>query len=304
MKIRLGLICLGASIALAQSENGNVLAKVKTLPIQPGTVALLHLAAGYTTSISLPDEISSVVVGDPVTFKAEHSEAEPRLVFFKPTTTLPSETNALITTKLGQEISLYLVSEGKPESDTPVDFLVEYRRPHALVISSSQPSFLVPETRSLSSDSSIELNAATTREPEALASALEQQKASPPAWVGQKFRAAIGKSVAWNGKTILAFSILNDSPRSIEILPPELELSEGAQTGKRITAAPIPISGYRITSRRLASGQRADGVVTFERPTFKESAETLQLRLAQADQVDRPLLLQVPFTPEIQGGEQ
>jgi hypothetical protein len=37
---------------------------------------------------------------------------------------------------------------------------------------------------------------------------------------------------------------------------------------------------------------------------FKESTEKLQLQLAAADQVDRPILLPVPFTATIQGGVQ
>jgi len=69
-------------------------------------------------------------------------------------------------------------------------------------------------------------------------------------------------------------------------------------------AEPIPISEYRMTSRRLVPGQRADGVVVFERPTFKESTENLELQLARADQVDRPILLPVPFTTASQGGVQ
>lgn len=85
-------------------------------------MTVLHLAPGYTTSIRLPEEISSVVVGNPASFKAEHSESEAKLVFFKPTTSQRSESNALITTKSGQEISLHLVSVGKGADNARVDF--------------------------------------------------------------------------------------------------------------------------------------------------------------------------------------
>ena len=54
-------------------------------------------------------------------------------------------------------------------------------------------------------------------------------------------------------------------------------------------------------TRRLAPGERADGVVVFERPAFKESSEKLQLQIAQAEQVDHPILLPVPFTANSQG---
>jgi hypothetical protein len=89
-------------------------------------------------------------------------------------------------------------------------------------------------------------------------------------------------------------------------LPPGIELAGSVRGNKdkQIKAEPIPITEYRMTSRRLAPGERADGVVVFERPAFKESREKLELQLARADQVDRPILLPVPFTPASQGGMQ
>ena len=63
----------------------------------------------------------------------------------------------------------------------------------------------------------------------------------------------------------------------------------------------MAVSEYRMTTRRLAPGERSDGVVVFERPAFKESSEKLQLQIAQAEQVDHPILLLVPFTANSQG---
>ena len=105
-------------------------------------------------------------------------------------------------------------------------------------------------------------------------------------------------------QTILGFSVLNSSKRVVELLPPQLELSGDAhgKSGKRIKAEPVAVAEYRMTTRRLAPGQRADGVVVFERPAFKESSERLQLQLAEAEQVDRPILLPVPFTATSVGG--
>jgi len=50
-----------------------------------------------------------------------------------------------------------------------------------------------------------------------------------------------------------------------------------------------------MTSRRLAPGERVDGVAVFECPAFKESNERLELRMAQADQVDHPMLVPCHF---------
>jgi hypothetical protein len=108
----------------------------------------------------------------------------------------------------------------------------------------------------------------------------------------------LGDSLEMNHQTILSFSVLNDSKRVIELLPPQLELTGNAHSngGKRIKGDPVAISDYRLTTRRLQPGQRADGVIVFERPSFKESTEKLQLQLAEAEQVDRPILLPIPFT--------
>jgi hypothetical protein len=140
--------------------------------------------------------------------------------------------------------------------------------------------------------------------PDLVAQELEKQKSlSTPAWEGKELRAAVGASVKRDHQTSLGFSILNSSNRTIELLPPQVELSgTGRGSGnKRIKAEPVAISEYRLTTRRLAPGERADGVVVFERPAFKESSEQLQLQLAQAEAVDRPILFPVPFTANSQG---
>lgn len=137
---------------------------------------------------------------------------------------------------------------------------------------------------------------------------LERQKAvSSPAWEGKELLTALGESSQYEHQTILRFSVLNHSKRVVELLPPQIEFSGTAMRKKgkgRIKAEPIAVSEYRMTSRRLAPGERADGVVVFERPAFKESGEKLQLQLAEAAQVDRPILLPVPFTATSSGGGQ
>jgi hypothetical protein len=55
------------------------------------------------------------------------------------------------------------------------------------------------------------------------------------------------------------------------------------------------VNSFKANGRRLAPGERVDGVVTFDRPGFKQSQERLLLELASANSVDKPLLLPVPF---------
>jgi len=98
---------------------------------------------------------------------------------------------------------------------------------------------------------------------------------------------------------------LNNSQHWVELLPPQVELGNpngkhnqttGDRSKKKVLADQVAIVDYRFTQRRLAPGARADGVVRFVRPDFKQFQEHLQLVLAAADAVNRPILLDLPFT--------
>jgi hypothetical protein len=71
--------------------------------------------------------------------------------------------------------------------------------------------------------------------------------------------------------------------------------------GTHIIADQLEIRDYRLSSTRLEPGARADGVVLFDRPNYKQSSEKLLLQIAQSDKVDQPVLIQLPFTPPIAG---
>src|SRR5580704_9175800 len=74
-------ISLLSGMASAQTELPQ--ARILNLSIDPEQVVVLHVRPGYVSSIRVLEEVSSVVLGDPGAFKAEHSEDEPQLVFFK-----------------------------------------------------------------------------------------------------------------------------------------------------------------------------------------------------------------------------
>jgi hypothetical protein len=122
-------------------------ARIVNLNVDPEQVVVLHLRPGYVSSVRVLEEVSSVVLGDPGSFKAEHSDAEPQLVFFKATSAKPAETNALITTRGGHEISLSLVSQGKSDRSEPVDYVLYCERPRSFLIASTHPIFVVGETK-------------------------------------------------------------------------------------------------------------------------------------------------------------
>src|SRR5579863_6455736 len=95
-------------------------------------VITLRLSPRVATSIRMPEPVNSVVVGDPENFQAEHSEHEPELVTVKPVGTQAAQTNLLITTTLGHQANLLLISFGEQNSATQtVDVLLKYGKPTA-----------------------------------------------------------------------------------------------------------------------------------------------------------------------------
>jgi hypothetical protein len=57
----------------------------------------------------------------------------------------------------------------------------------------------------------------------------------------------------------------------------------------------MAINDYRISSRRLGPDESTEGVVVFDRPAFKEARERLLLEIAEAEAIDRPVLVPIAF---------
>ena len=58
--------------------------RVATITINPKEVTVLHLRPEFESTIRMPEEMPSVILGSPEEFKAEHNEGEPEYVFVKP----------------------------------------------------------------------------------------------------------------------------------------------------------------------------------------------------------------------------
>ena len=101
----------------------------------------------------------------------------------------------------------------------------------------------------------------------------------------------------------VAFSIANNSSRTVELLPPQVQLSGTAKQKhhKAIKAEQVAVKDYRLAARRLPPGAATEGTVVFERPAFKESREQLLLQIAQAEEVDRPVLAPIAFVAPAKG---
>jgi len=144
LKILAGVVC---TCLLSSAQVPEVRPQVAGRAVQEGQVTVVYLAPRFATAIRMPDAVNSVVLGDPDSFTAEHSEREPQIVFVKPITEKATQTNLLISTTRGYQANLLLISRGQPAGTQPnVDFMMRYRPAARFIIEQSAPSVSVAQT--------------------------------------------------------------------------------------------------------------------------------------------------------------
>lgn len=124
---------------------------------------------------------------------------------------------------------------------------------------------------------------------------------APESVKGDRVRAGVSRVIDGGQQVIVLFSAINPTKHAILLMPPQVQLG-GTKTGgkstrkqKWTTAEQLPIQDFRLNRRRIGAGERADGVVVFERPPYKQSTETLLLQIADSGAVDRPALAPIGF---------
>ena len=333
---------------------GAAICSGQTLIVQPqiaaqvmreGQVTTVYLAPRFATAIRMPDAINSVVLGDPESFSAEHSDREPQVVFVKPITTKPAQTNVLILTARGYEANVLLISRGEaPGTQEAVDFLMRYRPAGRFLIEPSIRSGSVAETKPLeqgtaappderrshgvgqrSADSEAgpirpvsfsnkeEKGAGpgsdTSRDLEGL---LERQRRAPlPVLYGERpgiappgneiLKAGVSEVIDQGKQVVVLFSAVNMQHHAVELMPPQVQLAGTVKKGAIVrhkvwsNSEQLAVEEFRLSRRRLGPAERADGVLIFQRPPFKQSNETLLLQIADSGAVDRPALAPIGF---------
>jgi hypothetical protein len=141
---------------------------------------------------------------------------------------------------------------------------------------------------------------------------LEQQESSPlpvlygehvgeESTEGDRVRAGVSRVIDGGEHVVVLFSVVNPTKHAILLMPPQVQLGGRTTSGKVAhhqkwsTAEQLPIEDFRLNRRRLGPGERADGVVVFVRPPYKQSNETLLLQVADSGAVDRPALAPIGF---------
>lgn len=337
-------LCLALGTGAASAQIPNVEPRVVTQAELREKVTVVEVAPRFVTTIRVPETVNSVVVGDPSAFQVEHSDHEPRLVFVKSLSVKPSESNLLISTAGGREISLMLISRGEHGSPDPVrvDFLLQYEVSRGFLIAPSAfPFALVGTTVPLAQAGGVEIHASVrpakaaegagsgpsvVGDPLSVSSGptpdgirigsleqlVEQQELAPlPVLYGQRVgeqaengdrvRAGVSRVMDSGQQVVVLFSVVNPTRHAILLMPPQVQLGGRTTAGKFIrhskwsTSEQLPVLDFRLNKRRLGPAERADGVVVFERPPYKQSNETLLLQMAEAGAVDRPALAPIGF---------
>jgi len=146
----------------------------------------------------------------------------------------------------------------------------------------------------------------------ALDDLLDRQRHAPlPVLYGQKpgisppgkelVKTGVSEVIDQGSEVVVLFSAMNVQDHAVELMPPQIQLGGMKKSGTIIrksrwsTAEQLPVTDFRISRRRLGPGERADGVVVFKRPSFKQSTETLFLQMAESGAVDRPALAPIGF---------
>ena len=145
-----GWLSLLLLTAAASAQQTTIDPQVRTKPTADHKITTIELTAHFVTTIRVPEPVNSVVVGDPALFQVEHSEHEPELVFVKALTAADAESNLLISTAKGRQISILLVSHGRGASPAKVDFLLRYQTAGGFLIEpEAVPFALVAQTASM-----------------------------------------------------------------------------------------------------------------------------------------------------------
>ena len=118
---------------------------------------------------------------------------------------------------------------------------------------------------------------------------------------GDRLRVGVGEVLDGGDQVTVLFSVVNTSKHAILLMPPQVQLGGKNETGKLVkhdrwsTAEQLPVAEFRLSRRRVGTGDRADGVVVFQRPPYKQSTEQLFLQMAESGAVDRPALAPIGF---------
>lgn len=212
--------------SLSDAMQNQVGARVATVTISPNEVTVLHLRPEFESSIRMPEEITSVILGSPGIFKAEHNEGEPELCL----------------RQAGHQGSCSIQSAGSDQirsaryvgahqrrntagTSQPVDFLLEYRGSRSFLIGPTTASGEKSPEKPPSAAAEVNIPLRTANLSAIELELAQQERVNSPAWTkwnGKQIETSIGDIRQWRNQTIVSYSIYNDSSQPVEIVPPQI----------------------------------------------------------------------------------
>jgi hypothetical protein len=96
---------------------------------------------------------------------------------------------------------------------------------------------------------------------------------------GNRLRTGISEVLDGDQNVIVLFSVVNTSKHAILLMPPQIQLGGKNKSGKSIkhehqsTTEQLVVIDFRLSRRRIGPGERAAGVVRFERPPTSRYAD-------------------------------
>jgi hypothetical protein len=299
---------------IPKNKGGSTSLQIAFNPVSAAVVQDIHLRPLYVTAIKLPHAVTTVAVGAPTLFDAEHKDEAPNLVFIKPSTHDPAESNLLIAMDNGETVSVRLISPGDFGSADNVDSVVNYNGTKSLFARrGGEPVVAVRNTASGT------VGAAAMASPvpplDAATALANQNEVATPQWFTAKdltrmIRAnalapnniaiAIGQIRQDGDEMTVSFSVLNVSDHWVLIMPPQVDLSNPLASKKDkkkngTFAEPVRVTDYHLENPKLSPGARADGSVTIRKPESKLARESLLLHIATSASIDTPVYFPLPF---------
>ena len=187
------------------------------------------------------------------------------------------------------------------ETESAADLLVICQASGPHFIEQSFPSALISETVSLGNRDPHALKSPDDDTAKSLDAILNRQRRQKLATLhGDRIRVGIGPVTEDGSQLLVPFSVLNSKTESIELVSPQVQLAGLSKSGifhrsRWTTVQQIPVQAFQISQRRIGPGDRADGVVLFERPAIKQSTQGLFLQIADSAAIDQPVLAPINF---------
>ena len=223
------------------------------------------------------------------------------LLQYKPTGSFLIEPDIMPFPFVGQTKSV-LNAETSTNGTTPMNnadrqpsFLPAVFNPTSSTTSKGQPGPVLATSRPTSLDDLLE------RQERAPLPTLYGERIEEENLKGDRLRVGISEVLDGGQQVTVLFSVVNSSKHAILLMPPQVQLGGKIRTGKLVkhdrwsAAEQMPVADFRLSRRRVGTGGRADGVVVFERPPYKQSNEQLFLQMAESGAVDRPALAPIGF---------